>query len=209
MIDRSRMDRMLDAVREVWEGQPDLDFAALMGMLSTHGLTWGISDDDAQDICMTIATTYPGTLSKVTGQYSVLLANNTTAVLTPERIALLRGWQQPIWWCYTSLVQAQVGSPLIVADREGIEHRLDAIRRIEKTMLVDDTNTRVIELADASVVLQRGHQARHFVRRRREVETNEYWVPQAWLPEKEKPLKLLTKERHVVELPVITAIILG
>lgn len=149
MIDRSRMDRMLDAVREVWEGQPDLDFAALMGMLSTHGLTWGISDDDAQDICMTIATTYPGTLSKVTGQYSVLLANNTTAVLTPERIALLRGWQQPIWWCYASLVQAQVGSPLIVADREGIEHRLDAIRRIEKTMLVDDTDTRVIELADA------------------------------------------------------------
>ncbi|PLV99908.1 hypothetical protein BRL53_04005 [Corynebacterium ulcerans] len=209
MIDRSRMDRMLDAVREVWEGQPDLDFAALMGMLSTHGLTWGISDDDAQDICMTIATTYPGKLSKVTGQYSVLLANNTTAVLTPERIALLRGWQQPIWWCYTSLVQAQVGSPLIVADREGIEHRLDAIRRIEKTMLVDDTDTRVIELADASVVLQRGHQARHFVRRRREVETNEYWVPQAWLPEKEKPLKLLTKERNVIELPVITAIILG
>lgn len=209
MIDRSRMDRMLDAVREVWEGQPDLDFAALMGMLSTHGLTWGISDDDAQDIYMTIATTYPGTLSKVTGQYSVLLANNTTAVLTPERIALLRGWQQPIWWCYASLVQAQVGSPLIVADREGIEHRLDAIRRIEKTMLVDDTDTRVIELADASVVLQRGHQARHFVRRRREVETNEYWVPQAWLPEKEKPLKLLTKERNVIELPVITAIILG
>lgn len=209
MIDRSRMDRMLDAVREVWEGQPDLDFAALIGMLSTHGLTWGISDDDAQDICMMIATTYPGALSKVTGQYSVLLANNTTAVLTPERIALLRGWQQPIWWCYTSLVQAQVGSPLIVADREGIEHRLDAIRRIEKTMLVDDTDTRVIELADASVVLQRGHQARHFVRRRREVETNEYWVPQAWLPEKEKPLKLLTKERNVIELPVITAIILG
>ncbi|GJJ33108.1 hypothetical protein CULCOIPH001_03160 [Corynebacterium ulcerans] len=74
---------------------------------------------------------------------------------------------------------------------------------------MDDTDTRVIELADASVVLQRGHQARHFVRRRREVETNEYWVPQAWLPEKEKPLKLLTKERNVIELPVITAIILG
>lgn len=209
MIDRSRMDRMLDAVREVWEGQPDLDFTALMGMLNTHGLTWGISDNDAHDICMMIATTYPGELSKVTGRYSVLLANNTTAVLTRERIVLLRGWQQPIWWNYKALVQARVGSPLVVADHQGIEHRLDEIRRIEKTMLVEDTDTRVIELADASVVLQRGHQARHFVRRRREVEIHEYRVPQAWSPEIEKPLKLLTKERTAVELPAIAAHILG
>ncbi|ARU45501.1 hypothetical protein [Corynebacterium silvaticum] len=209
MIDRSHMDRMLDAVREVWEGQPDLDFAALMGMLNTHGLTWGISDNDAHDICMMIATTYPGELSKVTGRYSVLLANNTTAVLTRERIVLLRGWQQPIWWNYKSLVQARVGLPLVVADHQGIEHRLDTIRRIEKTTLAEDTDTRVIELADASVVLQRGHQARHFVRRCREVETHEYRVPQAWSPEIEKPLKLLTKERTAVELPAIAAHILG
>ncbi|AFH90175.2 hypothetical protein A4R63_01755 [Corynebacterium pseudotuberculosis] len=210
MMDRPpHMDRMLDAVREVWEGQPDLDFAALMGMLNAHGLTWGISDSDALDICMMISTTYPGALSKVAGQHSVLLANGTTAVLTSEQVVLLRGWQQPIWWNYESLVQAQVGLPLVLKDREGIEHRLDMIHRIEKTMVVEGMDTRVIELADASVILQRGHHARHFVRRRRDLVTKDYQVPRAWVPEEGKPARLLAREQNIVEFPAIATIILG
>ena len=46
MHDPLRIPGVLDAVRRVWEGQPDLTLPTLFAMLANRGVGWGAGDED-------------------------------------------------------------------------------------------------------------------------------------------------------------------
>ncbi|WP_276652877.1 hypothetical protein [Corynebacterium vitaeruminis] len=136
MQDVTRIPRMLSAVQDVWEGQPDLSLGALIGMLENFGVTWGAEDEEALRICRGIARRHPGRVplrqGKADGLFRIVIAESRTQVfLDGEKVLVVPGEGTPSMWDYRAIRNAQVGYPLVIEDAFGIAHRLGVVERIE------------------------------------------------------------------------------
>lgn len=152
MDDFTRIPTILTALEDVWLGQPDLNFGALIGMLGNFGVDWTTTDERALTLLHDIATRFPGTVSRqdgrATGLFEVIADSGARRLfLDPNRVLVLPGKQRakkskavharprmlgspPSMWAYSHIRQAQVGMPLLVADPEGFVHRLGVVERI-------------------------------------------------------------------------------
>ncbi|MDO5671168.1 MAG: hypothetical protein Q4G50_14350 [Corynebacterium sp.] len=190
MHDPLRIPGVLDAVRRVWEGQPELSLPTLFAMLANRGVGWGVSDVDLVRELEAMARVHPGELplldARVTARHLILTEDPAHRVMVdPWRVIVRRPGvsAQPGVWPYARLRPTFVGSPLVISSAEGIDHRLGVVTRIT---LLDDApratvlsltgverrergdDVHLVTLADDSVVLL-SHGFEHFIPARREL----------------------------------------
>lgn len=160
------MPGVLDAVRRVWEGQPELSLPTLFGILANRGVGWGAGDEDLLRALAEIEHTHPGTLplldARVTSRYLLLTQDPGHRVMVdPWRVVVRRPGvsAQPGVWDYATIRPAFVGSPLVVTSAEGIDHRLGVLSRISlleespRPAVADLSGVRRRDLGDAVYLL--------------------------------------------------------
>ena len=59
MHDPTRIPQLIAALQEAWEGQPDLSFAQLVGVLENRGLRWGTSDTELLEMLGELSSEHP------------------------------------------------------------------------------------------------------------------------------------------------------
>ena len=59
MHDPTRIPRLTQALQRAWEGQPDLNFAQLIGVLQNRGLGWGTTDDETMELFAAMEREHP------------------------------------------------------------------------------------------------------------------------------------------------------
>ena len=60
--DPLRIPRVLDAVRSVWEAQPDLTLPQIYGILETRGIAWNSTDEEVVEVLDALASERPARL---------------------------------------------------------------------------------------------------------------------------------------------------
>lgn len=145
MQDPTRIPGVLDAVRRVWEGQPELSLPTLFGLLANRGIGWGATDEDLLRELSAMERTRPGTLplldARVTARFLLFTeAPGRRVMVDPWRVVVRRPGvsAQPGVWHYATIRPAFVGSPLVITSAEGIDHRLGVLSNIT---LLDDMPT--------------------------------------------------------------------
>lgn len=145
-MDPTRIPDVLEALRRTWEGQPDLSLATLFGMLNNRGIGWGSTDADLVAALKALERIHPGQLPRVDARVTArhLIVTEAPAhrvTVDPWRVVVRRLTDaghatQPGTWGYRAIRPAFPGSPLVIADADGIEHRLGVVTRI---MLLDES----------------------------------------------------------------------
>lgn len=137
MQDPLRIPGVLDAVRRVWEGQPELSLPTLFGILANRGIGWGAGDEDLLRELALLERTHPGELplldARVTSRFLLLTeAPEHRVMVDPWRVVVRRPGvsAQPGVWDYATIRPAFVGAPLVITSAEGIDHRLGVLSRI-------------------------------------------------------------------------------
>ncbi|WP_293772912.1 hypothetical protein [uncultured Corynebacterium sp.] len=151
MHDPTRIDRVLAALRDAWEGQPDLSLPTLFGVASNHGAGWGADDSQLLAVLRDMARIHPplfpprslADARRVSpGQvFSLELSDSVARITVDAASVLVRGFRmrpgrkdaepvQPVVWEYSGIRPTGPGRPLVIADAEGIEHRLGIVRSI-------------------------------------------------------------------------------
>lgn len=133
--DPTRIPTLLDAVRSVWEGQPDLSFGAIVGILENHGMSWGSTDDEILAIAQEIVQQQPPRLTSellCRGPYVVTTVNpDCRYTINTHDVVVDRGKGSPLTaWAYSEIAQSAVGGPLKLVDSNGIVHRLGIVTLI-------------------------------------------------------------------------------
>lgn len=140
MHDPTRIPRVLDRLRETWEGQPDLPLSILFGILANRGASWGTTDEELEELLIREAQTHPAELARTEeGRVARDVLVETTA--PDHRVTLTRSGdvvvratgdrdRQPSQWRYQSVRPTGPGRLLVVADSEGVEHRLGMVTLI-------------------------------------------------------------------------------
>lgn len=152
MHDPLRIPGVLDAVRRVWEGQPDLTLPTLFAMLANRGVGWGAGDEDLLRELAAMERLHPGELPLVDARVTARFLLHTDGpahrvMVDPWRVVARRPGvtAQPGVWRYATLRAATVGGPLVVTSAEGIDHRLGVLTRIT---LIDDAPTSTVATLD-------------------------------------------------------------
>lgn len=155
MKDPTRIPAVLDAVRRAWEGQPDLPLATMFGMLNNRGIGWGSTDEELVAALAEFERVHPGQLPRVDARVTArwLIVTDAPAhrvTVDPWRVVVRRIMDsgqvsQPGVWDYRALRPTFPGSPLVIADSEGIEHRLGVVTRL--TLLAEDPGETVPDLS--------------------------------------------------------------
>lgn len=138
--DPTRIPKVLDAVRSVWEGQPDLNFGAICEILAHHGVSWSTPDSKVEEICRRLAAANPPRLPLDQGRcVGVHVVQTTEANYTVDGEWVIRHASgQAVAWRYQEVAHSNVGEPLLIIDTEGIRHRLGlvlGIARLEEPSL--------------------------------------------------------------------------
>jgi hypothetical protein len=166
MKDPTRIPRVLDELRDTWEGQPDLTLATLFGILDTNGIGWGSTDDELIDALRALRRAHPSALgSHVHGRYVVDTESPRNRItIDPFRVCVRRivsvgeRRPQPGIWEYSSIPRCRTGEILVIRDHSGIDHRCGVVSAIT---LVNEKPEPGVPTLDGAV--------------RRELE-NVYWV---------------------------------
>lgn len=148
MHDPTRIEKTLGALQEAWEGRPDESLATIFAQLAERGIGWGASDEDLVSALEEMSRQRPALLPTeggvAQGCWLVATQAPTARVMVyPERIVVRSfrdsGGQaralQPVVWDYSRLRATGPARPLVVADAEGIEHRLGVCESLKR---VDD-----------------------------------------------------------------------
>lgn len=138
MKDPTRIPVVLEELRAVWEGQPDLSLATLFGILANRGIGWGSDDADLRRELQRMSVDNPARLpAHPTGRYRIRTESPANLIsVDPYRITVRRRTPgrepaQPGVWHYSELGRCVVGVPMSVRDTEGIDHRLGVVTGIE------------------------------------------------------------------------------
>lgn len=155
--DPTRIPRVLDQLRETWEGQPDLPLATLFGILANRGAGWGTTDTELVQLLIDESSSHPSDLPRAKDEQ--VAADYLVETTSPDhRVTLTTGGdvvvrsmgdrdRQPSVWTYQSVRPTGPGRMLVVADSEGTEHRLGVVSLISRV----DTG-RPGELSDKAVL---------------------------------------------------------
>lgn len=158
MHDPTRIPRVLDRLRDTWEGQPDLPLATLFGILANRGAGWGTTDDELEQLLIDEAASHPSDLprsesGRADGDFLVETTSPDHRVtLTADGDVVVRSMgdreRQPSVWSYQSVRATGPGRVLVVADSEGLEHRLGVVTLI--SLVTNDETAK--EPADETAV---------------------------------------------------------
>nr|WP_274708485.1 hypothetical protein [Corynebacterium meitnerae] len=129
-------------MREAWEGQPDLPLATLFGILANQGAGWGTSDEELEELLRSEAEDHPAELPRTDERLAAvdILVETTSpdhcVTLTVAGDAVVRSGterdRQPSVWRYSSIRPTGPGRMLVVADADGVEHRLGVVTLISR-----------------------------------------------------------------------------
>lgn len=164
MKDPTRIAQVLEELRTTWEGQPDLSLATLFGILENQGIGWGTDDEVLLDALRAMQHLNPARIGpSVTARFVVdTISPDTRVSIDPHRVVVRReqprGYAQPGVWTYRDITRCEVGSPLVITDREGFRHRVgvvSAIQRVSDAPLQTETGLTGLtrELIDDRVAL--------------------------------------------------------
>lgn len=170
--DPTRIPRVLDRLREAWEGQPDLPLATLFGILANQGAGWGTTDEELEDLLIREAQEHPAELPRTDeGCVAMDVLMETTSpehrvTLTAAGDVVVRSGtereRQPSVWGYSSVRPTGPGRMLVVADSVGVEHRLGVvtlISRVEGSALLEGLERSEIGNAVWLAVMEGGARA--------------------------------------------------
>ncbi|QPK83521.1 hypothetical protein G7Y29_01535 [Corynebacterium qintianiae] len=132
MKDPTRIPHMIDALRRAWEGQPDITLPELLGVVANRGIGWASTDDDLLQVLNDIESEHPSLIDAST------IAHLTITTSSPAHVVTLGGGtvvvrsardagRMPGVWSYSSMRRTGPGLPLVIADTEGVEHRLGVV----------------------------------------------------------------------------------
>lgn len=130
--DPTRIPKLIAALQETWEGQPDLALPAFLGMLHNRGLSWASSEEELLHLLSRIQTEHP---SLIDGPLNAPVVFSTSSprfsvTMTGSKVVVRSGedaQRMPSVWTYTNFRPAGPGRPLVITDEEGIEHRFGVI----------------------------------------------------------------------------------
>ncbi|WP_368919740.1 hypothetical protein [Corynebacterium striatum] len=144
MFDPTRIDRTLRALRDAWEGQPELPLGTIFAMLANQGLGWGADDEELRAALESMARVHPPTLplddARVTRGLWLIVTESNRVTVDADRVIVRTtskaGPGQPVSWKYSAIRAVGPGRPLAVTDAEGFEHRYGVVELI--TQLTPD-----------------------------------------------------------------------
>ncbi len=205
MKDPTRIPRVLDALRQVWEGQPDLDLAALWGVIENHGVGWGTDDDSLLAVLGDLSAAYPARLDDASfaGRLAIIDTQSPARRITIDGDSLRvtvrsrSGDMVPATWLAAALKKVVASAPVVLTDGNGIDHRLgvaERIRVVDKPRPGDAGATWGVLLErpdggghDFGVI---GHSLRIFRAGRRSVDTENHRFDRVLSAETGQPLRI-------------------
>lgn len=139
MKDPTRIPRILEELRATWEGQPDLELATLFGILQNRGIGWGTDDATLVEALRELRHRRPPRVEDgAAGRFIVdTTGPECRVMIDPHRVVVRRpgpsgAFSQPGVWEYSGIIRCEVGSPLLIDDREEVRHRLGVVTGIER-----------------------------------------------------------------------------
>ncbi|GAB3592334.1 hypothetical protein CFAEC_02105 [Corynebacterium faecale] len=164
MKDPTRIAPVLEQLRTTWEGQPDLSLPTLFGILGNQGIGWGTDDEVLMEALRGMQHLNPPRIGPdITARFVVeTISPDSRVTIDPFRVVVRRdrgrGKTQPGVWSYRDITRCEVGTPLVITDREDIRHRLGvvtAIHRVSDAPLQTETGLTGLtrELIDDRVAL--------------------------------------------------------
>ena len=142
MHDPTRIPQLMAAFQDAWEGQPDLTLPAFIGMLTQRGMSWSTSEEELLLILQELNSTHPALIDVPPVAPPLLITDHPRMAVTltngcvrlgegTSPLVIARSGEDPqrmpAVWRYSSLRPAGPGRPLVVADTEGVEHRLGVV----------------------------------------------------------------------------------
>lgn len=129
--DPTRIPRVMRALQNAWEGQPDLPLSVLAGILRNRGVGWGTGDDELIEVLSQLEAEHPSLLTPDAWATAFIETTNpnrrvslVTGVVVVRTADTGREEQMPSAWSFQSARPVGPGRPLVITDTEGFEHRL-------------------------------------------------------------------------------------
>ena len=136
MHDPTRIPSIVRALERTWEGQPDLSLAQLMGVLQNRGLRWGTTDDEAVALLAAIEREHPSLIDATSGPHTITTAAPPHLVTIANGFVVVRSGadpeRMPAVWRWSEMRKTGPGLPLVVADADGVEHRLGVVSLVTR-----------------------------------------------------------------------------
>lgn len=132
------------ALQDAWEGQPDLSLPAFLSMLAHRGMSWSTSEEELLALLDDLRCSHPAVIDSPPAAPTLLTTDQPRMVVTLTRFGadsngaggpclVARNAEDPqrmpAVWRYSALLPTGPGRPLVVADEEGVEHRLGVVER--------------------------------------------------------------------------------
>lgn len=130
--DPTRIPKLIAALQETWEGQPDLTLPAFLGMLHSRGLSWASSEEELLELLLQVQAEHPSLIDGPLNAPVVFTTSSPRFSVTMTRsLVVVRSGEDahrmPSMWAYESFRPAGPGRPLVITDVEGIEHRFGVV----------------------------------------------------------------------------------
>ncbi|AWB83359.1 hypothetical protein [Corynebacterium liangguodongii] len=129
MRDPTRIPAVIAALRRAWEGQPDLSLPALIGIAANRGISWGSSDEELCGVLADMEAEHPALIDAPSGGHYTITTTGPAHIVTlcagdiVVRSAADAG-RIPAVWRAGSMRRTGPGLPLVIADTQGVDHRL-------------------------------------------------------------------------------------
>ncbi|UBI08876.1 hypothetical protein LA324_11245 [Corynebacterium coyleae] len=135
MQDPTSIPKILAALQEVWEGQPDLSLGQLFGVLGNRGLGWDSTDAEALAVLQQVSQEHPSLVDDTSAPITFTTVEPHLQVTLVDGNVVVRSaahpGRMPSVWRYASMRRTGPGLPLVVTDVEGVEHRLGIVRHLK------------------------------------------------------------------------------
>lgn len=136
MHDPTRIPRLTQALQRAWEGQPDLTLAQFVGVLQNSGLGWGTTDEEAVELLEAVEREHPSLIDATSGPHTITTVNPPHLVTITDGYVVVRNGadpeRMPAVWRIGGMRKAGPGLPLVIADAEGVEHRLGVVSLVTR-----------------------------------------------------------------------------
>lgn len=136
MHDPTRIPQLIAALQEAWEGQPDLSFAQLVGVLENRGLRWGTSDTELLEMLGELSSEHPSLIDATSGPLSITTIGPDQLVTVAAPYVVVRsaidGARMPAVWRFAQMRRTGPGLPLVLTDEGGVEHHLGVVSLVAR-----------------------------------------------------------------------------
>lgn len=131
MQDPTRIPRIIDALQQAWQGQPDLTLGQFIGVLHNRGLGWGTEDAEAISLLEALEREHPSLIDATSGPHTITTIEPEQLVTISGGVVVVRNGadpeRMPAVWRMGGMRKTGPGLPLVIADEEGVEHRLGVV----------------------------------------------------------------------------------